>query len=179
MTVKTTVATNAYLWPVDKQGAGTGWVRTASWGVQNNQPPTLTAPAPIPNLTGANQSLTATVTDLNGASDISRIYFLLNADISIPQNSCHGFYDRATNAVYLYNDALTALEGPLTPGSGNAIGNTRCQINGPSTGVLAGPSSLQLTLGWTRKTAAPAKLYLWAVDSQSAGTGWVLQANHN
>ena len=179
VTVKTTVATNAYLWPVDKQGAGTGWVRTASWGVQNNQPPTLTAPAPIPNLTGANQSLTATVTDLNGASDISRIYFLLNADISIPQNSCHGFYDRATNAVYLYNDALTALEGPLTPGSGNAIGNTRCQINGPSTGVLAGPSSLQLTLGWTRKTSAPAKLYLWAVDSQSAGTGWVLQANHN
>ena len=32
-----------------------------------------------------------------GATDLNRIYFLLDTSRNIPTNTCHGFYDRATN----------------------------------------------------------------------------------
>jgi hypothetical protein len=42
------------------------------------------------------------------------VYFLINSIASIPTYTFHGLYDRATNAVWLYNDALTAA-GVLAP----------------------------------------------------------------
>ena len=58
------------------------------------------------------------------------MYFLVNPTPSIPQNTCHGFYDRATNGIYLYNDALTVLLGPLTPGTSGTLQNSQCVVYG-------------------------------------------------
>ena len=66
---------------------------------------------------GATVTLTATGRDPNGFADINRVYFQVYGNSSVPVNSCHGMYDRALNAFYLYNDALTILQGPLTPGA--------------------------------------------------------------
>ena len=48
---------------------------------------------------------------------------LREPDAAVPQNTCHGFYDGASNGIYLYNDALTALLGPLTPGTSGTLQN--------------------------------------------------------
>ena len=63
--------------------------------------------------------------DANGFADISRIYFLVNTTSTMSANVCHGFYDRALNGFYLYNDSLSVLQGPLAGGGCQTV-NVPC-----------------------------------------------------
>lgn len=101
-----------------------------------------------------------TARDMDGASDITRLYFLINPTPNIPQNTCHGFYDRIANALFLYNDGLTAITGPLTPGAAQAIQNSQCAINGAATTVVTTATDLTLNLNLTIKTTAATNAYL-------------------
>ena|GEM_PF-293943 len=165
---------NLYIWVTDNANAGTGWQQASTWSGYSEQPPTLTAATP-PTAATANQIFSLTASDANGSADINRIYFLVNSDTSIPANSCHGFYDRAANAIFLYNNTLTALSGPLAPGSGGTIQNSQCAINGPSTSVNSTATNLQLILNITRQgsyATGTRNLYVWIVDNANLGTGW-------
>jgi hypothetical protein len=167
-----------YLWVVDAGATGTGWIQTGTWtpGASGPQPPAVVSGTPV-NPVGSPQTLTLTGRDANGATDISRVYFLLNGTATIPANVCHGFYDRTVNGVFLYNDALSVLQGPLTPGSGGAIRNSQCEISG-STTALVSSSGTDLVLQLGMKLQGPfatgtQKVYLWVVDAGGNGTGWV------
>jgi hypothetical protein len=174
---------NIYLWALDSQNLGTGWVNTGTWtpasAPPSNVPPTIVSGTP--NLpVGSPQNFTFLARDLNGVSDIYRLYFLVNTDSSIPQNTCHGLYDRQTNSVYLYNDALTAPIGPLTPGASGKIENSQCVINGPASALYLNTGNdlgLKLDIGLKGSFASKShKVYLWAQDLQNSGTGWVQTA---
>jgi sugar lactone lactonase YvrE len=159
---------NLYAWVTDYTNAGTGWILVSSWNIGGQQPPTLLSATPA-NPATATETLAITVRDGNGSADISRIYFLLDTAPAVPQNSCHGFYDRSTNAVYLYNDALTTLSA--TPGT---IQNSQCAITGFS--VSTDSTNLQLRLDVTRKgsyATGTKNLYIWATDSANNNTGWL------
>lgn len=166
---------NVYLWPVDFAGNGTGWVQVSSWTNSNNSPPTVVAPAP-PAMMGGSRTFTMTARDGDGAADIKRLYFLFNTTPNIPQNTCHGFYDRTVNQIFLYRDGLNGLAGPLAPGAAAVLENSQCTIFGRDTSVTAGGTDVTLNLTVTLKTAA-ANAYLWAVDTKDAGTGWVRTAS--
>jgi hypothetical protein len=126
--------------------------------------------------TTATQTFSVTARDPNGATDISRIYFLVNANTSIPAGTCHGFYDRPANAIYLYNDALTTLSAPLVPGTAATIQNSQCAINGATTSVTASGTDLILDLSITRQgsyATGTRNLYTWIADTANTGTGWL------
>jgi len=169
LTIKTTAATNAYLWPVDTQNTGSGWVRTASWSLAApNQPPTVVNRQD--GFSGSPSTVTFTARDFNGYTDIQRLYFLINTDTNIPQNTCHGFYDRAANALFLYNDSTTAL----VPG----LQNSQCALDASTfridTSIDARDLIISLKMSLKPPFANTAKnVYLWALDSQNAETGWV------
>jgi hypothetical protein len=170
-------ARNVYAWVVDQGGLGTGWLQASTWtiGSAGPQPPTLASVSPSSSTT-ATQTFTLTARDTNGSSDISRIYFLVNSSPSVPANSCHGFYDRAAGALFLYNDALTSLQGPLSPSTAGSLQNGQCVINGASSSVSAAGTDLTLNLSLTRQgsySTGAQNLYVWVTDVAAGGTGWV------
>ena len=114
-----------------------------------------------------------------GAADINRIYFLLNTDTRVPAGTCHGFYDRAANTIYLYNDSLTGVLA-ATPGVSGTIQNSNCAISGNGSSVSESGSDLLLNLSITRQGAYSSgtkTLYLWVTDNSGLGTGWVPGSN--
>jgi len=80
-----------------------------------SQPPTVVSGTST-TTSSSQQTFRFVVSDPNGASDVNRVYFLVNTNPSIPSDVCHGFYDRASNTFYLYNDSLSVLHGPLSAG---------------------------------------------------------------
>jgi len=141
-------------------------------------PPTLASTAPGASTT-ATQTFAVTGRDADGFGDIDRIYFLVNNSPFNPTGSCHGFYDRASNSIFLYKDALTLLTGPLTPGAAGVIQNSQCAINGAASSVTASGTDVVLNLNITRQGAYATglrNLYIWVTDNAGTGTGWVQAA---
>ena len=177
-----TSSQNIYIWAVDKEANGTGWVQTGTWGNQGNPvAPTFVSGTPS-NPAGSPQTFALVARDGNGYSDISRMYFVVNTSATVPANSCHGFYDRATGAFYLYNDALTVLQGPLTPGVAGSLANSQCSINGALSTVSGSGTDLTVTLTMSllgSYGAGQQKLFTWTVDNAGTGTGWQLASTWN
>ncbi|HEU0122002.1 MAG TPA: FG-GAP-like repeat-containing protein [Bryobacteraceae bacterium] len=167
---------NIYIWVVDKGNSGTGWVKTGTWGnAVSQQPPSVISATPS-TTSGSPQTFNVLMRDLNGYTDINRVYFLVNSSTTIPTNTCHGFYQRSNGAFYLFNDALTTVVGPLVAGSGGSISNSQCSIAG-ATSTVSG-SGTDLTLNMTMSLlgsygASQQKLYIWAIDTANTGSGWV------
>ena len=102
---------NLYAWVTDNSNLGTGCFQAATWSVGGGaQAPTLAGATPGSSAS-ATQTITLTGRDGNGYTDINRIYFLVNNSTAIPAGTCHGFFDRAANGFFLYNDALSAVSG--------------------------------------------------------------------
>jgi hypothetical protein len=173
---------NIYIWVVDKEANGTGWVQTGTWGNAGAPvAPTFVSGTPA-NPSGSPQTFALVARDGNGFSDISRMYFVVNTSATVPVNSCHGFYDRATGAFYLYNDALTVLQGPLTPGVAGTLANGQCSINGATSSVTGSGTDLTVTMTMSllgSYGAGQQKLYTWTVDNAGTGTNWVLASTWN
>jgi len=161
--------------------ANTGWIQTGTWYPPDASLTPIVASGTLPlPVSGSPQIFTVTGRDPNGAANLFRLYFLVNDNTGIPQNTCHGFYDRATNGIFLYNDALNALTGPLTPGSNATLQNSQCTIHGATSALVsAAGTDLTIRLGISRQGAAAARkqwLYVWAQDNEGNDTGWIENA---
>ena len=148
----------------------------------SSSPPTVVSGTPA-GPTTTPQTFTFTGRDLDGYADIYRMYFLINPNAAIPANTCHGYYDRATNALYLYNDALTVLLGPLTPGTSGTLQNSQCVVSGSTSSLVSG-SGTDLTVniglgvqGGCSRTNQ--NVYLWVEDNEGYDTGWVRTGTWN
>jgi len=126
---------------------------------------------------GVVPAFTFLTRDPNGFANIHRHYFQVNGNTSIPPGSCHGSYDRASNGIYLYNDALMAVMGPLIPGAAGTLQNSQCtEHGGTSQMVSASGADLTLRLGLSLQGAFAAStknVYLWVRDNEANDTGWV------
>ena len=172
-----TTSQNVYLWVRDNEAHDTGWVQTSTWAVAGAQhPPSVVSGTPSTS-TVTPQTFTFTGRDPDGYTDIYRMYFLVNQTAAIPVDTCHGYYDRATNGLYLYNDALTVAMGPLTPGSSGTLQNGQCVLYGSSSALLSAGGTdvvLALGLGLQRGYATTSQnVYLWVRDNEAHDTGWV------
>lgn len=158
-----------------------GWVKTGTWYPPdaNRTPIVASGTLPLP-VSGSPQVFTVTGRDANGATNLSRLYFLANDNTGIPQNTCHGFYDRGSNRIFLYNDALSALIGPLTPGTNATLQNGQCTIHGATSALVAvAGTDLTIRLGISRQGAGATRkqwLYVWAQDNEGNDTGWIENA---
>jgi len=167
---------NIYLWVVDNDGNGTGWVKTGTWTPSPNRPPVVLS-NPQSAHTGPSSVIPFTAQDSDGAANIARLYFLVNASSTISANTCHGFYDRAAHGLFLYNDALTTVAGPLTPGQPGVLQNNQCSIDAAATTVTPIDGfTLRLNLALSLVPAYrtdPKSVFLWIRDTQNTDTGWV------
>jgi hypothetical protein len=164
-----------YLWIVDNESHGTGWIQTNTW-----TPPTLSAPPAVVSASPATaaaspQTFTFVARDPDGYGDINYLYFLISNTASAAPNTCHGFYFRPTNTLYLYDDSLTTLTA-VAAGSAGTLQNSRCSIDGGTSGASAAGTDLTLQIGFGLKgtyLTGTQKVYLWIVDNESHGTGWI------
>ena len=176
ITRKGTYATgsqNVYLWAVGLPGTGngTGWVNAAVWNIAGPALPSVVSVTPA-------QSSTASESFLLTVRSTTRLYFLIYNAPLIFQNTCHGFFDVTENKVYLYNDALTGLLGPVSPGTPGSVQNGQCAV--ATTNELASLNNngdLSVRLNITRRgsyAAGNLSLYGWAVNAATNGAGWQL-----
>lgn len=171
-----------YIWLVDLAGTGTNWVQSSTWTLVPAQAPTLLSSGPA-TTSALQPTFTFTGRDANGTTDIQRVYFVVNPTPATPQNGCHGFYDRASNAYYLFNDALSALMGPLSPGSIDTLQNGQCIVFGTGSSVAALTATdlvVNIKLGVKGSfTATNENVYVWIVDNAGTGTGWLQTSTWN
>ncbi len=172
----TVSAEKVYFLAVDNENRNTGWYQTATWDLGASMQPLSLVDGPMTISTAATQTFPATVRDPTGFADIQLIYFLVNPNSSIPQNSCHGVYIRASNSLYLYNDTLTSVSGPLTPGTPGMMQNSQCTLDGMTSSVSASSTDISLTLALGRRGSyltTAENVYFLAVDNQDRNTGWI------
>jgi hypothetical protein len=168
---------NLYLLAADSAGANSGWVQAANWSVSGVTPPPSVISATPAAVTGRSQLLTVTARDANGASNIGRVYFQIAGSTAISGPVCHGFFDRAANAYFLWDDALTTITGPLTAGAAGTLSNSQCAISGPLTqSATSTGTDLTIRPHFTLQGAlatGPQKVYFLVTDLAQRNTGWV------
>ena len=103
------------------------------------------------------------------------MYFLINPNAAIPANTCHGYYDRAANVLYLYKRRLTVLLGPLTPGTGSTLQNSQCVVSGSTSSLVSGSGTdLTVNIGLGVQggySGTNQNVYLWVKDNEGHDTG--------
>jgi hypothetical protein len=140
------------------------------------KPPSVVSGTPA-NPTTTPQTFTVTGRDPDGYADILRVYFLINTDPVTGPNICHGYYERPSNTLYLYDDALVNATGPLAPGSPSTLQNSQCIVYGSSSSLVSATGTdvtLNIGLGLKRGySASQKKVYFWVKDNENHDTGWV------
>jgi hypothetical protein len=108
--------------------------------------------------------------------------FLINTTAAITPNSCRGYYDRVTNTIVLYDDALSATTAPLVLGSPGTAQNSQCSINALASQAVGSGTNLLLTINATKLgpfAAGSRNVYFWVKDNAGNDTGWVQTATWN
>jgi len=128
---------------------------------------------------GAAQTFILTYSDTGGTDALQ----FVSADFNSSLTAAYGcsvryeqaYYNPAKSALYLYNDAGTAVMGPLVLGSSGTLANSQCTINGTGSSVSTDGDTLTLTLSVTANSSfeGPKNIYMYAADNSSAITGWM------
>ena len=145
----------------------------------SNHPPTVVSV--LPAITSVpSQTFTVIGRDPDGHGNIFRMYFLVSATPVPSRNTCHGFYDRATHEIYLYDDELKVAMGPLFPGSTGVLQNSQCSIDGSLTSVSeTSETELTMSIGLLLKESYRSKqqVYFAMNDIDQHNTGWIQTGN--
>ncbi|GEM_PF-4311074 len=162
-----------------KTGLITAWIITqACLAYAANLPPKVVSIVPSNSSSKANAAVNfvTTFSDPNGYQNIRYVYFLMNISLN-GKNCFYGYYNRATNRLYLYNDTGTALLGGYAPGSATVIENTYARINCAQTTVTGSGTTLTIKWNVIFKTpfvgTANKYIYLYVRDASGAYNGWV------
>nr|MDQ2899903.1 hypothetical protein [Acidobacteriota bacterium] len=160
---------NIYLSASDLGGlvdAG-GFQKVGTFTTAVNLPPT--ADSVSPNVgAGTPRTFTFTYSDPNSFNDIVVTYSLFNASLSAA-NGCVVAYVRPSNALYLYNDAGTAL----VPGAANTLSNKQCILSSPGPVTGSGNSlTVPITLAFLPAFTGLKNIYGVALDSGGLDSGY-------
>jgi Beta-propeller repeat len=156
-----------YLQAASPDGS-TGWCLGGSWTV----PAPASSPVSVTPASGSGDSQTFAFlfNDPQGYAGISTASMIINSSIS-GAASCYLYYVRASNAIYLANDAGTAWMTGLTPGQTGTVQNSQCSINAAGSSFTASGTSLTVNLALTFLPAynGPKNIYMLVYDGQSSG----------
>jgi hypothetical protein len=148
-----------------------GWQQRGAWTVPSAGPPALVSLSPSSG-SGTSQSFTLVFSDPNGYAAIYSTQILVSAAGGFT-GSCYLFYYRATNSVYLTNDAATAWQTPVTLGQSGTLQNSQCSMNPATSSTSGSGNNLTLTLALTFPAAfAGAKSVYTEVYDGPGDSGW-------
>jgi hypothetical protein len=168
-----------YMWVYDSSGLSSGWQLKGSWTVTSsgggsaNQPPSIAGVNPSSG-SGSSRSFTFSFSDPNGYGDISATQMLIGHRLT-GVGTCHLYYARGTNLVYLKNDAGSAWLGPVGIGSSASLENSQCSINAGASASSSSGNNLSVSVAVTFRSGfrGSKQSYLYAHDSAGLATGWV------
>jgi hypothetical protein len=155
-----------------------GWSNLGSWTVTSggggnggsSGPPAAVSVTPNSS-SGSSQTFAFTFTDPNGATDIVSTQMEINAQLSAT-NACYFYYSRASNALYLANDA-GAWQGPVTVGGSGTLSNSQCSVNAGGSSASASGTTLTLNLALSFEAGfAGAKGIFMEVQNATLDSGW-------
>ncbi len=110
------LTTYAYLIQATDAGGSTNSNSLSATTPTSNLPPSIVSVTPNSGSGLGPQSFSFVYSDPNGFAYLNTVQALFSATGS-GSNSCWALYVRATNSLYLMNDAGTNWLGPMTPGS--------------------------------------------------------------
>ena len=122
---------------------------------------------------GWSQTFTFTLSDTAGAAAINEVYVMVNGAFS-SASGCFFEYYHAANTFWLSNDADTAWQGSTAVGSGAAVSNSQCTLNGAGASVSGSGNQLTVSVPVTFQAAfAGAKnVYVYVDDNANLNSGW-------
>ena len=162
---------NSYMWTQDNEGLNSGWQTKGTWTLPPNTPPTADSVSPTA-ATGVNHTFTSNYSTHNGKSYTDLIWVYVRFDFDV--HGCLVGYYQPTASLFLRNDASTAWQGPLVPGTAGTLSNPQCTVNGVGTKVFGSNQTLtlNLSLSATALFVGTQRLYMDAVDSEGSDSGW-------
>ncbi len=152
-----------------------GWQDNGDWTVPAVGMPVVTTVSMTPNTgAGATQAFALQYADTAGATDLTQTWVWFTPLFTSPaSSSCMAYYQRATNQIFLLNDAGTAWAS-ATVGAASTLQNSQCAISlGASSAVLSG-TSLTLNLAMTFKSPAfsgARNVFMFATNG-TQNSGW-------
>jgi hypothetical protein len=161
---------------LDRGGLDSGWQKLGTWTIPDPPPPTSpVAPSVISISPNAGQGLIATFTavveDLNGASEITPVLFLVN-DRLAATSSCYIYLLPRSRTVYLATDSASSWHGPAN-GQGT-LANSQCSIDVSGLTVTSSGNrmSVRFPLRFQSRFAGTKGLFLAVGDTTGRFSRW-------
>lgn len=122
---------------------------------------------------GASQTFSYTFSDENGFSDLVAVQLLVNETLKA-SSGCYLYYSRASNSLYLVNDAGTVWMGPVTLGASGTLSNSQCGADAGSSSFSASGNDLtvNIALSFQAGFAGSKTNYMLAADTEGLNSGW-------
>jgi hypothetical protein len=149
-----------------------GWGQHGTWTVPvTGATPSAVSVTPSSG-SGTTQTFSLAYSHPNGHAAIVSTQVLVNNPISM-SNACYLLYHRATNTIYLANDAGTTWLAPVTLGQSKPLENSQCSVGTVTSSALGNGNVLTLTLSLTFKPgfSGARKLYMEVTDGTNS-SGW-------
>jgi hypothetical protein len=153
--------------------ANSGWQALGSWTVPAVSTPEPASVTPSSG-SGLQQTFALQYSDPLGTSDVTSawVWFTSNFNLTSAANACLVYYARATNLLFLLNDAGTVWSS-ATLGAAVTLSNSQCSVN-----VAAATAAQQGTLltvnapvTFTAGYAGLKGVYMYVAGS-SGNSGW-------
>jgi len=170
---------NAYMYMQDMSGVTAGW---DLMGIYYNVKPQVVSIAPNsgPLPIDTPTTLTSLYRDPNGFADLRKCFTLVCEGFN-QANAMLLWYDKATNKVYLKNDANTSWGTGYAPGSAITLSNSQCEVYLADTTATGSGNDLTVVWSFKLKVGMTGKnLYSWmyVTDSKGALDGWKKVGTH-
>ena len=122
---------------------------------------------------GASQSFTAVLSDLNGFADITGATLIINSALD-GNNGCYISFSRIANMFYLFRDSDASWQA-ITPGASTSVTNTNCTLSGSGLSVTGAGNNLSVVLPLSFKPAFSGiqSIYISVFDAGNLSSGWV------
>ena len=163
-------ARNVYLQAANGSGS-TGWQQRGTWTIPASGPPAAVSVTPASG-TGLTQTFAFTFSDGKGYDAIVSAQILINRPMS-GASGCYLLYQRASNSLFLTNDAATVWQTPVTLGQAGTLQNSQCSIDAAASSVSAAGSNLTVNLALTFQGAFAGErdIYMEVTDGAD-DSGW-------
>ncbi len=161
---------NVYLQAANASGS-TGWQQRGTWTIPAGGPPSAVSVTPNSG-NGLTQTFAFAFWDGKGYAAISSLQILINTPLT-GVSGCYLLYQRASNSLYLTNDAATVWQTPVTVGQSGTLANSQCSIDSAASSVSGSGANLTLNLALTFQSAfAGARDIYMEVTDGTDDSGW-------
>jgi hypothetical protein len=166
LTFKAAFAGAANIYMEANDGVDSGWLQKGSWTV-----PAVLMPVSVsPNSgAGSSQTFAFLFSDPKGYASIVSASIIVGSGSA---GTCSFYYARASNTIYLSNDASTGWLSPASLGSPGTLQNSQCSLNLAASSAVGSGSNLTMNLALTFKPSYTGTRNISMEVYDGSDSGW-------